>query len=588
MTKQEIMQTNVFYSLSTWVDPWWWVSMGIIIFVLCLVHPVPFSLDSDKKHSFKENLMLWIRLVAVGAFVFIGFILPLILYSALGGLTINGHKNNSAMLTTWVWNMFALYWMAPVAGLLGGLTIAMYWHRYIDPHLSNFYRRFRVTQAEDQSSDMRSDGEKFRARSFNPEKYYKTGYYFVGMDENNQPVYIADKAMHTTHMAIFGPTRFGKGVEFGVLIQQAINKGNGVFFIDPKGDEFLPYIMAHAAKKADKKFIYLDLNPEASGYWHPFQGGEERARRSRILATFKLDDSGTDADVFKVKERTLLDKALKATDGSIKELLNFVTNASDASGLSKLRDSLAEWSNIKSFNPPKKYRGHSIETSIKNKAIVYIRGSIDDEVIRQATRCYLSELIQEIRRLKDTRDTHITLGVDEVRFLVSNEVVTGLATIAGANCNMILASQAISDLRNIADQNVDKDALQQSFIINCQIKLMYRAGDEKTAEYGEKNSGTKWITQALNESTEINKYGGENWSNQRSMSKSEVPLIHRNTFLSLPPMVGVLFEPHTVPKVLFTAFIKTDISVKPWEKTVSEDKKNEPEEADEKAQKEVA
>lgn len=564
------LTTKLFLNISDWADPWWWVSLSLCVFTLALFHPVPLVLSSDRDHDFQEQIALGVRRVTWGILVLLLLILPVLLYTSFGGFNIAGHERNHKIFMDWCYNQFTNYWMIPLTGLILGVGSAALWHRYITPRLSQFFKKYRVKQSEDSVSDMRSDGTKYSAKSFNPKNFYKEGYYFIGLDENEEPVYVQDKAFHTTHTSVFGPTRFGKGVEFGVLVDQAIGKGNSLFFIDPKGDAFMPYIMAEAAKKANKKFIYLDLNPDGMGFWEPFKGGDERARRARILSALRLEDGGSDADVYKSKERALVDKALGKTNGSINELFKFVDEASDADGLSKLRDSLAEWNLIKTFKPPKKNRGHSIATSIENGSVVYVKGSLDDEVIRLATRTYMAELLQEIKRLKDVKPCHITLCGDEIRFLMSKEVVDSLATVAGAGCNMILATQAITDLRNVSDATMDKEALASSFMINCQIKLFYRAGDDKTAEVGEKLSGTTWITQAQRESTEFNKYGGEKWSNQRNMAKSEVPLIHRNTFLSLPPMVGVMFEPFSVPKVIFTSFVAIDTSVKSWEKSKPE------------------
>lgn len=566
----DTLTTKLFLNISDWADPWWWVSLSLCVFTLALVHPVPLTLSSQRDHDFQEQMALFIRKVAWGFIILLVLFLPILLYTSFGGFSITGHARNHKIFMDWCTNQLENYWMIPLTGLVLGVVSAVFWHRYVTPRMSQLFKKYRVKQSEDRVSDMRSDGTKYSVKSFNPKAHYKEGFYFIGLDENDEPVYIQDKAFHTTHTSVFGPTRFGKGVEFGVLVDQAIAKGNSLFFIDPKGDAFMPYIMAEGAKKAGKKFIYLDLNPDGMGYWEPFKGGEDRAKRARILSALKLEDGGSDADVYKSKERALVDKALAKTNGTITELFNFVDKASDADGLSKLRDSLAEWNLIKTFKPPKKNRGHSIATSIENGSIVYVRGSLDDEVIRLATRTYMAELLQEIKRLKDTKPTHITLCGDEIRFLMSKEVVDSLATVAGAGCNMILATQAITDLRNVSDATMDKEALASSFMINCQIKLFYRAGDDKTAEIGEKLSGTTWITQAQREATEFNKYGGEKWSNQRNMAKTEVPLIHRNTFLSLPPMVGVMFEPFSVPKVIFTSFVSIDTSVKSWEKAKPE------------------
>ena len=89
---------------------------------------------------------------------------------------------------------------------------------------------------------------------------------------------------------------------------------------------------------------------------------------------------------------------------------------------------LIEWARIQSLNPHS--QGLSIEKCLLNNAVVYIKGSLDDKVIRGATRILIMEIIQEANRLEKARNNHLTLVIDELRFLTSNAVVDATATFA--------------------------------------------------------------------------------------------------------------------------------------------------------------
>ncbi|WP_301255489.1 conjugal transfer protein TraC [Eleftheria terrae] len=556
------------HAVTTWADPWWWVCISALIFALCLVHPVPLRLPDVEVHSFKKHVALWTRWAVVGLSVALGFVIPLLTFFLFGALSGRPQREAADMFYSWVGEMASAYWTAPLAALLGGVLISFTWLRYADPFLSSFFRRWRVKQKEDERSDVKSEAGLLKTKNYDPRRYYKAGSYFIGLDEHNQPLYIPDAQMHETMHLYLGPTGTGKGSIFGVVIDQAVDKGVCVFFVDPKEDDFVPYIMYAAAKRNGRPFVYLDLNPEGQGHWHPFKGGSLRDRRARVLAAFKLGDTGSNADVYKRAERAQLDRALEKTDGSVKQMLDHVRGEDgDDEKLSSLRDSLSEWSRISTFTPPKKNRGHSVEQSLRNTAVVYVRGSTSDNVVRLASRVYVAEVLQEIKRLKAERTSHAMVVTDEIRFTMGNELVDGVATIRSAKANIIAATQGMSDLQNIVDQDIDKKAAQQSFMINCKIKLLYMAGDTETAKWGEENSGTTVKRLAAMERTEVNRYGGETWDEGRTLKDEEVPYVSQNRLLMLPERVGVLYRPGVTATTVFTAYVPTDKSVeRPWEK----------------------
>lgn len=564
-------------AVTGWADPNWWVCLSVLLLLLCLVHPVPLRLPDVHIYSFKAHVAVWVRRGLWVALVLLGLMLPLVAFVAFGAIARSSHQEAANLFTDWAKDQLGAYWTMPLGASGLGLLISFLWYRYASPYLSNMARRYRVNQGEGEPSDVKKEAQSLATKNYDPRKHYKPGYYFVGLDNKNLPIYVPDADFHDKMVAVLGPTGVGKGSWFQYVLDQSIDKGNRTFYIDPKDDDNIPFVMAQAAERNKRPFIYLDLNPSGTGNWHPFKGGTQRDRRARIIGAFKLAAAGSDADVYKAAERRCVDKLLAKTDGSIRQMLDLVEADTADKELNTLRDSLTEWASISTFVPAKKNRGHSIEQSLRNNAVVYVRGSTDDDVVRLATRCYIQELTQEIKRLKAELTGHTFLNVDEVRFVMSKELVDSLATIRSSRANIACGTQSIGDLRSVSDRDIDKSALQQSFTINCQIKLIYKAGDDETAEWGEKLGGKTWIRTPSMERTEVNRWGGEDWGENRSMKKEEVPLISVNKLLMLPQRVGIFYYPGQIAQTLFSGYVPLEDRTRTWERPKIQDKPTSPE-----------
>ncbi|MEO8964589.1 MAG: type IV secretory system conjugative DNA transfer family protein, partial [Gammaproteobacteria bacterium] len=493
-----------------------------------------------------------------------GFLYPLIawfFYTAENTLGLA-----ETLWTFFVWYEKKLwYWLFPVGWWMIGFILRFYLHRYVKPSVSHFKRKLRITQKTDALSDIRNEKEHYQPKTFLPEKYYQPDHMFIGLDANEEPIYIKRDDWRETNMQVLGPTRSGKGVAIGNLIDQAIFYGDTVIYIDPKGDKFIPHIMADRAKKMCRHFYAYDLNDATeneirAGEWAPFTGGDERARRARILTAFGLNDTGGESDFYKGRERKLLDKLLVSTNGRIPLLLEeFEKNADYQEQGQRLYNAISQWAKIKSLCP-KKDRGLSIKKSLLNNAVIYVRGSMDDEIIREATRILVMEIVQEIKRLHHLRTSHVTLVIDEVRFLISNPLVDSLATIAGFNANVAIAYQAKNDVRNLTDRTLDAKSIDQSININCQLKLIYGSLDPETNQWAEEMSGERLKLVTRNEHTKVGKLGEETWENTRSIGQEKEGFITENTMLSLKRRVGILFQPRELAKVVFTSFVPTSMS----------------------------
>jgi hypothetical protein len=474
--------------------------------------------------------------------------------SALGTSAGQGH----AWFMDWVSRQVLIWCWLPITGVVGGLALRVVNARYLTPWVSARVQRLVVRQENEKQTDMRNEVGKLKARDFAPREHYKAGHIFVGLGADGKPNHLPSELFRATHMQVVGPTRFGKGVVLGVMLEQAIAQGHSVIYIDPKADAFLPYIMADACDRAGQRFIYIDLNSEDTR-WAPFEGGCERDRRSRICNAFGLNNTGDGSDFYKSKERAILDTVMPRSGTSIAGLRAALEQKGDdgkplKDNASRLYDSLVEWSMLPSLNP-KKGGGNKIGEALKAGASIYVRGSLDDPTIKRATQTFITEVMQEARRLAPERQRHLTLAVDELKFMISQEISDALATIAGFRVNMLLLHQSIRDLRGPEDRSLNVEALEGGVIVNCQIKLLYRASDPETAEWASLLSGTKIVRTTKSASVEYNRFGGEAYDPKRMVSDLEVPIVSQNEMLSLSPRVGVLFAPERLASVVYTCFV---------------------------------
>lgn len=549
-----------------WSSPWYWVVVAIPLFTVSVLHPVPWRLRTNDP-TFLDLVTFLARRISVYALELLVVLVPLIglfLFVISAGMPFGEAVSSYG---AWLAGRLGQYWPIVTGAIVYGLALRFVWDRYVSPRLSNYWRAMRVTQDADKPVDARDEAGTLSAKDFQPEQFFQRDSIFYGLNELGEPIRIALELFKKIHHAILGPTRYGKGVVLQAIYKQCIRAGFTVFYIDPKGDDYLPYLLQNEAEAAGRRFVYLDLNPGGKGVWHPFLGGDFRQRRTRIVRAFNLDSAGTDADVYKAKERALLDDALENTDGSIKSLFAYVKDHGSPGDrdLSTLRDSLREWGRVDTFAQAAKRKGHSIEACLLNNAVVYVRGDLDDPVIKAATKAYIAELCAEIKRLQLKRTSHCTVGIDELKFLACAEINGALAAIAGNDANLLLAAQSIANIEAPDDKRLDGKALAREFEVNTHIKLVYRAQDERTAEWAENLSGTQWLDIAQRENVKANVHGGEQWEGTRTIAKLEQAMISRNTLLNLPPRVGIIYMPDRNPSKVFTSPAKVDRSYASWE-----------------------
>lgn len=532
---------------------------AFIPIAISLVIGLPGTKAEDEASG--SDILLWrfrvLSLTASGIGILLMLIFPFLAKSVISSQ--EASKAVSFMMTQ--------YWLLYCIGLPLLLITIFLLKRYLRPLISSIVKSLRVTQKEEKLSDIRDEMNNAEPHDFHPRDHYKENKIFTGLDQKTaKPTYTDHDVFFSTHKIVVGATRFGKGLTFQSWLDQSIKNGNAAIYIDPKGDEFLPVIMQEAAEAVGKKMITLDLNDNGRGTWGPIHRGTLSERRERIVELLKLEEKGTDADHYKTLARTFLENIIDQLDKedkvtSLTTIIKAVKNSKPDDATQKaLISPLARLERLEKRRAfkNKKNSGFDIERSLENGAIVYVRGSLMDDDITLATQILITEILQVGRRLKDSRQNHLSLYIDEVKFLISETITKALAVAANANIDISLAFQNFGDLTSPQDRNLDGEGILQSVLANCQIKLIFGGTDAMTAEQIAKMSGTSIKHYVSREMTNIDKTGAETWEGNRMYDHTDEALITENTVLSLSKRNGVLFEPSKLAAVISVAPIITE------------------------------
>lgn len=515
----------------------------IAIFVLCIVG-LPGKKPTDETSGANAGMFQFRRVAAISTVAGVGILL---VYFAIA------HRVLTPDSARWLQNsLISLWWPVYLAATLLGIVINVSWRRYGVTRFSQWLRDMRINTSDEQLSDIRD--EKTQKRTFDPREFYRDGVVFTGMKEDGNPIYIPNDVFHETHKCVVGATRFGKGVAFQSWIDQSVERGDCIFFIDPKGDKWLPRVMRESCEKHNRGFLYVDLNDDGHGSWDPFLAGTHQEQIVRALEVLNLKERGSDADFYKSLSSGVVGSFFrKTTDrptlrNMAFNLMSYCNTEDEQNAVGGPISRLQAMATRRGLNP-KQGRGLNIEHAIANNHVVYIVGSIDDDIIKLATRAVIIDVLQTAKRIEHQRKTPLTFFIDELRFLVSDTVTTALATAAGRNINLNLAFQNLGDLEQPDDRTLNGQAVRQSVLANCQVKLFFGGKDADTAEYVSESTGTI-IKKIAYEKTDHTSVGGEIWQSGRMMRDVDEALIPVNKVLMLPPSTAVLFTPSDLAEVI--------------------------------------
>lgn len=436
--------------------------------------------------------------------------------------------------------------------------------RYIKPRISAIFRHWRIKQTNTTLSDIRHEMETLKAKDYDPRPYFKDGAFFIGKNENEEPIYISDEDFKKNHSKIPGASQKGKGVLLGLLLAQSVIKKFGTWFNDIKPDDFIYPILVQTCKDYNLPMpIIVDLTGEFEGLgYSPFINGTNLERKQRIVKAFRLQDTGKTADHYLSLNRSVLYKVFDYWDGSLphlKKLLNGEHPSFDATtqlyvreNSINLRTRLDEWLQYKTVLASGK-NNFNVKDALLNNRVVYVRGNMNDPIIRAINIALYDEVIQVA--LKENLPNHTFIAWDEARFLITDLLADSLATLLSKHISMAITFQARNDTKNLKDPTLNVDSIQNGIEVNTQQTFSYGAQDDESAKWISEQTGEIIVSTTKLESVETNSSGAEEWQGKRMVGTDKQWLISENKMKALPARVGVIIRPNHLAEIFYTCWI---------------------------------
>lgn len=381
---------------------------------------------------------------------------------------------------------------------------------------------------------------------FDPLKYidFEKGI-FVGLDEQDRPLYIDQDDWETSHLMLTGRTRSGKGVATQIIGAQSIMQGEFFVSLDPKCDNWMPHIFRSICKKEGKPYHFLDLRQAAPPQINLFRGCDAGTIENMLIGAFSLAEKGDIADHHRTNDRKAARNMAKwlveKQERTIRDaLLEFGEEWEEsAKGFKEKLIAMAELPAVNRADDS----GIDLDALAKSGGCLYVVGDMQNTRIVVMQRMILMRLML-LAKDRDTIDSTppiIRVLADEFRVHISRPFIISLGASAGWRLLSILAFQSFGDLEDcpgdLSPRLVTKAALE-----NCAIQLSYRIKDKETAE--ELASGTGIIlVDDESRNVEKNLALSETVDDKRTIRQAERYLIDVNMIRSLPvpkPKKGII------------------------------------------------
>jgi len=379
---------------------------------------------------------------------------------------------------------------------------------------------------------------------------------FLGLDEHKKPIYWPfGKTL--PHVEVAGTTGSGKGVFIGMLISQNIGQGEAVFVIDPKDDEWLPHVVATAAKRYGKPFHFVDLRPGAPAQLNLFAGATADQIEELFLAGFGLSETGKASDFYSIADRQaaalIAAEAVKpgATPGS---LCNEHMETILAMKAEKFAGYLKEMAAIPAVNA---LEGIDLRAIVRDGGAVYVVGSMRNTKVMRLQKMLMIKLIhlaEERDRTGTIKPRPVSVVLDEFIYHISKPVLEGLGAARDKGMHVTLAHQALADFARCG-ADLDKEAVMGAVMENCKLKLVYQIEDPETAEWLAQKSG-KILVDDESRSVERNLALSERVDDKRTIRQAERFFMDGNMIMNLHERLGIVFG-LGLPRFSFSSPVKT-------------------------------
>lgn len=416
--------------------------------------------------------------------------------------------------------------------------------RRLAPWLNRVEQRFQKSYQERKpgESDVLDMGEVLPdAVDYNPVPAFdaarRQNAMFLGLDDKRNPVHVPRAFWEKSHVQVMGPPGAGKGVLAGITMTQAIDNGDAVYWFCPKFDEWAPSVMAQACENAGVPFALVNLRRGEPAQINPFAGATPDEIYELLESGFALVSRGTDADHYRLGDRKAAYALAQMVSGpvSIPDLHHMAETQlpkamkEQASGF---LDMLLEMTHLTAIQTRE---GVSMASFIESGGCLYIVGHTRDEAVKRLQRMLTMRLIQ-IREKRPHHKRHVTMFLDEVKYLLSGPSLNALGTIRDKGMNILLAHQSMGDFSEVP--GVEADSVRNVVLDTTPIKWFYRTSRFDIAKWiSEMTSLTR--THSERRTLSRNEASAERMEAEVVLSDKQRNLIETNVIQHLPDACAV-------------------------------------------------
>lgn len=452
----------------------------------------------------------------------------------------------------WLGSWFFVSWFTPYnlktpaylwcGSFIAGFILAIFSERKAIPMIESFVKtgtkksvleRGGKTDIRELFKDLSKDID------YDPLKYIKKDQWFIGLNDQKEPIYIKNKKLG--HMQVIGPSGTGKTLSMSLSGYQAIIKDECLIVIDSKkkGDLYFPEVCKKACDLMGKKFHFMDITSEIEQL-NICEDASPDEIANLLIAVFNLDDSPDGTGFFRGKDRKMarflsknIQKGETLADFSKQHDKFFRSKENEASGFA---DHLEEIAEVKAINASK---GLSLRNIIANRECLYVAGAYSDPKYVKAQRLLLGRIVQLIEERDNifSEPSQVCVVLDEFSFQISRIFADSLKLIRAFGAHFIVAHQSLSDLRDVPS-NMNGDVFYNTVMTNCKLKLTYQCVDVETAEYFADLSGEILVDDEIRHVDKTLSLT-EKVSDSRQVRQTESAFVDKNMLLSLPEKTAV-------------------------------------------------
>lgn len=422
--------------------------------------------------------------------------------------------------------------------VLGMLVVALL-ERFYVPFTEKFLSFFtkKAGTERDHLTDVREvarEAEKSQsAPSFNPQNFYRSGSFFLGLDEKGEPIYWEGGL---PHCQIVGTSGAGKGRAIGSFVAQCALAGQPCFIFDPKDDEFGPAQAKKSAEDAGLPYFYVDIRKRTPQI-NIFSGRTEDQVEELLVAGFELGERGEASDFYKLADRDMAWTIAELFEEGDTPQSIFKAHSKLMEKAEGFRAKFSELARTPSINS---VTGIPLKEIVQKGGVVYIVGSMRNARIIRIQKMLLVWLIQEAesRDRIESSPKKILVVLDELKYHISKTALEALGAARDKGLHVLMAHQSLGDLRD-CPSDLKPETVIDAVFENAPLKILYRVQSPETAELFARKSGKILVDV---ETRQVDKtLGLAQKVKERRISQEQSYLYDENEILYLPKGVGIVF-----------------------------------------------